>query len=180
MKHVLSVAALSVFAISAPVVAQAQTAAPTGFYGTLGYAGTGYSGYDVGAIQGRLGYRFNNWLGAEGEVSGGVKDDSKAIAPGVDAKFKLDHQEAIYGVGFIPLSPQLDLLGRVGYGHSKAEAEIPGAKLTQAADSWNFGAGAQYHFDGKNGVRADYTREELQRSGGGGANVWSAAYSRRF
>ena len=180
MKSLIAAASVAVLGVAAPAIAQAQTAAPTGFYGSLGYAGTSYSGYDVGAIQGRLGYRLNNWLGAEGEVSGGVKDDKVNVGPGVDAKVKLDHQEAIYGVGFLPLSPQFDLIGRVGYGHTKASGSAGCFTAATSADSWNYGAGAQYHLDDKNGIRADYTREEFQRTNGGHADVWSVAYNRRF
>lgn len=180
MKSLIAAASVAVFSAALPAISQAQSIAPTGLYGTLGYAGSSYSGFDVGAIQGRLGYRFNNWLGAEGELSGGVKDDRRDIAPGVSAKGSLDHQEAIYAVGFLPITPQFDLLGRVGYGHTKAEVEGDGYKVSDSADSWNYGAGVQYHFDPKNGVRADYTREEFQRSDGGHANVWSVAYTRAF
>jgi opacity protein-like surface antigen len=180
MKSLITTASIAVIGIALPALAQAQTAAPTGVYGTLGYAGTSNSGADVGAIQGRLGYRFNNYIGAEGELSGGVKQDRVGVAPGVDAKVKLNHQEAVYGVGFLPVTPKLDVLGRVGYGHSKYSVSVPGAKGSDASDSWNYGAGVQYHVDEKNGVRADYTREEFQRSAGGHADVWSVAYARHF
>jgi hypothetical protein len=180
MKYVLSFATVAVLGLSTPVLAQEQVVAPTGIYGTFGYAGTSQSDVDLGALQGRIGYRFNNWLGAEGELAVGVKGDTQRVAPGVDAKFKLDHQEALYGVGFVPLSPQFDLLGRVGYGHSRMSAKVNGFTVADSADSWNYGAGAQYHFDPKNGVRADYTRQEYQRSAGGHADVWSVAYNRRF
>jgi hypothetical protein len=180
MKSLIAATSVAVIGLVAPPIAQAQQAPNAGLYGTLGYAGTSSSGADVGAIQGRLGYRFNNYIGAEGEVSGGVKDDRVSLAPGVDAKVGLDHQEAVYGVGFLPVTPQLDVLGRVGYGHSKMSAKVAGISGSDAADSWNYGAGVQYHFDGKNGIRADYTREDFQRSDGGHADVWSVAYARRF
>jgi hypothetical protein len=57
-----------------------------------------------GAIQGRLGYRFNTYLGVEGELSGGVKSDDIDVA-GVPVDVKLQHAEAIYGVGFLPSRP---------------------------------------------------------------------------
>lgn len=180
MKSLIAAASVAVVGLAIPALAQAQTVAPTGLYGTLGYASTNYSDFNVGSIQGRLGYRFNNWLGAEGELAGGVKDDKRDIAPGVSAKGKLTHQEAIYAVGFLPVSPQFDLLGRVGYGHTKAKVEAAGLSASDSTDSWNYGAGVQYHIDGKNGIRADYTHESFQRSDGGHANVWSVAYSRRF
>jgi len=180
MKSLIAAASTAALTLVAPAFAQAQTAPIRGLYGNLGYSSAHGSGVDLGAIQGRLGYRANNWLGVEGELSGGVKSDHVNVAPGVDAKVKLDHQEAIYGVGFLPVSPQWDLLARVGYGHTKATASAAGASVSDRGDSWNFGGGAQYHFDGVNGIRADYTREEFQRRDGGHANVWSVAYSRRF
>jgi len=184
-----AVAGLSVL----PAAALAQTAAPTGVYGTLGYADAHTDGVDLGAIEGRLGYRFNNWLGVEGELAGGVKDDKSSQAVGggtVDTKIKLQHEEAIYGVGFLPLSPQFDLLARVGYGDTRIKASATGtagvgilpvsASQSVHGGSWNYGVGAQYHFDGKNGIRGDYTRQEFTGDNSGHADVWSIAYSRRF
>ena len=40
--------------------------------------------------------------------------------------------------------------------------------------------GAQYHFDGKNGVRGDYTHEAFTNGGSGHADVWAIAYTHRF
>jgi hypothetical protein len=142
--------------------------------------GQNSSGGDLGAIQGRLGYRLNNYLGVEGEVAGGVKSDHIGLAPGVSEKASLDHQEAAYAVGFVPISPKLDILGRVGYGHERVHYDGPAGTFNQASDSVNYGAGVQYHLDDKNGVRADYTREAFQHTGVEDANVWSVAYSRHF
>lgn len=44
--------------------------------------------------------------------------------------------------------------------------------------SWNYGVGGQYFFDGKNGVRVDYTRQDF--SGMPTEDTWSVAYTRRF
>jgi outer membrane immunogenic protein len=186
------IAAASVAALSAlvPALAQAQTVASPGAYGTLGYADAHTSGVDLGAIQGRLGYHVNNWFGVEGELAGGVTSDkSSTVVSGttVNTKTKLQHEEAIYGVGFLPVTPNIDLIGRVGYGHTKAKvsASTTGATPitvsdTASGDSWNYGVGAQYHIDPVNGVRADYTREEFTGSNNGHADVWAVAYTRRF
>jgi outer membrane immunogenic protein len=180
-----AVAGLSVL----PAAALAQTTAPTGVYATLGYADAHTDGVDLGAIQGRLGWRFNNWLGLEGEFAGGVKSDKDTTTVGgvtVNSKIKLKDEEAIYGVGFLPLSSNFDLLARVGYGHTSAKATASTANgaiaASQTADgnSWNYGVGAQYHFDGKNGIRGDYTRQEFTGDNSGHADVWSIAYSHRF
>ena len=188
MKAILLAASAAALACAVPAIASAADA-PTGVYATLGYADADASGVNLGAVQGRLGYRFNNWLGVEGELAGGVKGDHVDLATGlaspatVRADVKLRHQEAIYGVGFLPLSDRFDLLARVGYGNQKIKASapgFPGAEAEASGQSWNFGAGAQYHFDGVNGIRADYTREEFTHGNSGHANVWAVAFSHRF
>lgn len=179
MKALFAAASVVVIAGSTPVFAQDVTTERTGAYGNLGYAHSDPGDADLDAIQGRLGYRFNDYLGAEGELSTGLGSDKTNVAPGVDVKTKLKHQEAIYGVGFLPLSPQWDLIGRVGYGNTRLRASSGGVSASDNIQSWNFGVGAQYHFDGKNGIRADYTRQEFEDHGGH-ADVWGVAYSRRF
>jgi outer membrane immunogenic protein len=190
MKALISAASAIALCALVPAVASAQTAgtgpmvngaplfsSPT-FYGTLGYVGTDLDHVDVGAIQGRLGARFGRYFGVEGEYSTGVKDDTISVG-GVEDRVKLNSQEAIYGVGFLPITPQFDLLARVGYGHSSGTGEVPGVTANVKGDSWNYGAGAQYMFDAKNGVRADYTRESFVEHGGD-ANVWAISYVRKF
>jgi opacity protein-like surface antigen len=182
MKFLIAAASVAVVAVAAPAFAQIQPTANTGAYGNLGYSNFGIGDANVNAIQGRLGYRFNDYIGVEGEVAAGLNKDKVNIAPGVDAKVKLNHEEAIYGVGFLPLSPRFDLLGRVGYGHSKISTSIPGAgiKGSDGEDSWNFGGGAQYRLDPHNGIRAEYTRQEFQGHDAGHADVWSVGYNRKF
>lgn len=194
MRVLFAAASAAVLVSAAPAIATAQTAtANTGVYGTLGYANTHDSDANVGAIQGRLGYRFTDYLGVEGELAGGVKSGKFSTNVGganVSGKAKIQHQEAIYGVGFLPVGTNFELLGRVGYGHTKAsvsDVRVSGAggsvgnlSASGSGDSWNFGVGAQYHWDGQNGVRADYTRHEFQGSSGGNADVLAIAYSRKF
>jgi hypothetical protein len=178
MKALLIAASAAAVAALAPAAASAQIAYPT-FYGTLGYDDTSLDHIDLGAIQGRLGARFGRYFGVEGEVAGGVKSD-KVNVNGTEVKVKLDHQEAIYGIGFLPLSPNFDLLARIGYGHTEGSGSVQGVSASAHGDSWNYGVGGQYSFDGVNGVRADYTRESFRGSGSGDANVWSVAYVRKF
>jgi hypothetical protein len=194
MKLLFAAASAAVLASAVPVVASAQTADPTtGAYGSIGYADTHGGGVDLGTIQGRLGWRFNSWLGVEGELAGGVKgDDVHTTIAGnaVSGDAKIEHQEAIYGVGFLPVGTNWDLLGRIGYGHTKAKVSdvtvsgpggaVGGLSASDSGDSWNFGVGAQYHWDGQNGIRADYTREEFTGSGSDHGDVWSIAYTRKF
>jgi outer membrane immunogenic protein len=186
MKALITAASALALCGVMPAVASAQTAAPasafsgTSFYGTFGYDNTSLDHVDLSAFQGRLGARFGQYFGVEGEASWGTSSDKIAVAGAPDVKVKQDTQEAIYGVGFLPLSPQLDLLARVGYGHSEGTGQVAGVTSGVTGDSWNYGVGGQYTFDGKNGVRVDYTREAFQTHGIEDANVWSVAYVRKF
>jgi hypothetical protein len=63
-----------------------------------------------------------------------------------------------------------------------APASGPGYSQVNAV-SVNYGAGAQYMFDGRNGVRFDYTRRDFQASGFDNpkdTNTYSVSFVRRF
>ena len=169
-----SVVALSV--VAAP--AMAQQAPLTGAYGTLGYSHVDAGDVGLGTIQGRLGYKFAPFLAAEAEGAFGVDTDSQTIgAATYDAKVK--RSVAAYGVGIVPLGPKLELFGRAGYGNTKLKVSLPAGSASGSGDSWNYGGGVQYSFDGMNGVRADYTRHDF-RHDRGSADVWGVSYVRRF
>ena len=174
---ITTAAAAALVAAFVPAIANAQDTSVTG-YGSLGYSHHDMEGADVGAIQGRLGARFGQYLGVEGELGFGVKKDDVNIA-GVNGKAKLEHQAAIYGVGFLPVAPNADLYARIGYGSSEGKVTVPGASVKADGDSWNYGVGANYYLDGKNGVRADWTRRDF-RDNGGKADAYSVSYIRRF
>ncbi|CAN5892316.1 hypothetical protein BH11PSE1_BH11PSE1_24860 [soil metagenome] len=178
MKSLIALAATAAV-LAVPAMASAQTFTPTTFYGSLGYANANIDDLNLGAIQGRLGARFGQYVGVEGEVAGGVKKDSINVTPAISVNFKLKSQVAVYAVGYLPLNPQFDLLARVGYGHSEIEGSGAGATASADGDSWNYGVGGQYFFDDKNGVRVDYTRHDFKDSSDN-ADVWAVAYTRKF
>lgn len=182
MKLLITAASAMALAALIPAAASAQTAnTGTSFYGTLGYADSNTDHLNLGTIQGRLGARFGQYFGVEGELGAGVTND-KTTVQGVNIKAKIQHQEAIYGVGFLPLSANFDLLARIGYGETRAKASASAFNVADSAsgNSWNYGVGGQYRFDDHNGIRADYTREEYTGSNGGAANVYAIAYVRKF
>jgi hypothetical protein len=181
MKNALIAAAsLAAIAATVPALAQAQSAAPSnvGAYVNLNGAIGSYGSADIGAIQGRLGYRFMPYIGVEGELAAGVKSDTDTIA-GLRVKQKLEHEAAAYAVGFLPVSPNTDILARIGYGTTKLKVKSNGVSASDSADSVNYGVGAQHHFDGLNGIRADYTYQDFTH-GQGHADVFSLGYVRRF
>lgn len=185
--------AASVAAVLAAGGAAAQTAPAAEFYGALGYSHytTETDGDDVslGTVDGRLGARFGRYIGVEGEVGFGVKEeeivpDDIACAQvlGVDCSvdLKIENKIAGYLVGFLPLSEQADLFARVGYGRVEVEAEAESFDVEVDADdeAFAFGAGGQFFLDAFNGVRAEYTRFEFDE--GGDVGSYSLSYVRKF
>lgn len=178
MKVLVTAVATAVIAGAVPALAQAQDNSGTTIYGTLGYGQGDYEGADLGAVQGRIGARFGQYIGVEGEVAAGVKKDDISIA-GTRVKTELEHQVGVYGVGYLPVAPNADVFARVGYGNSKIKASLAGASASVDGDSWNYGVGGQVFLDDKNGVRADYTRHDF-KDDAGEADTWSLGYVRKF
>ena len=175
MRNIL-LAAVAVSAIAAP--AFAQSVQGPSYYGTLGYSQLDHSDGDLGAVTGRIGAKFNPYIGVEGEASVGVKDDDFTVA-GVDGSIEHEWDAAGYVVGKVPVSDRLELFARGGYGHTELKQEFPGANTDVGGDSWNYGAGANYYLDGVNGLRADWTRRDY-RDDAGEADAYSLSYIRRF
>lgn len=167
---------LSTVAVTMIAAAPAMAQSEPNWYGSLGYSHLGANDADVdlGAITGRIGTKLTPYFGIEGEGSIGVRDDS--VGP-VDVE--LEHDLAAYAVGFLPVTPNLELIGRVGYGTTSVEASSGAFAVAEDGESINYGVGAQYNLDTYNGIRADWTRRDF-RDDGGEADVWSLNYVRRF
>jgi uncharacterized protein YdeI (BOF family) len=179
-KSLIAAASAATFAVFAPALASAQDAASpnAGAYANLNLGLFDGGQADIKGVQGRLGYRFNDWIGVEGELATGLKSDKDTIG-GVRVSQKLKHSANAYVVGFAPIGANTDLIARVGYGTSKVSGKAAGVSASESEESFNYGVGAQHHFDGQNGVRVDFTRQEF-RNDNGHANVWTVGYSRRF
>ena len=172
-------------ACAAASAAQAQGLPPAQLYGSAGYSEKTDS--NLGSVQLRLGSRFGQYFGVEGEYGLGVKSETlnfEGTVPPLYLKRELRHELAAYVVGYLPLSPNADVFARVGYGNTwyKVATNLTpdASRFTYKDDtsSLNLGIGAQYVFDGKNGLRADYVRQDYK--GAPTDNVWSIAYTRRF
>lgn len=144
----------ALLAVSTP--ASAQTGR-TGFYAGLG--GTWYSedDVDVTGATGRLGYRFTPNFGVEGEASFGVEGDTAEFL-GTPVDVDLDNQYGAYAVGFLPVSQNFELLGRVGWASIDASGTFGGFTAGADDDGLGVGVGAQYFFTPNFAVRGDYTR----------------------
>ena len=174
--------ALAVMGVAAS--AQAQSAFEPAPYATVGYTSFDAkdSGVNIGAITGRAGVQLHPNFAAEGELSFGVQDDD-VREMGVDVNIKHRFDVAAYGVAILPLGERAQLFARLGFGHTEIEAKgsAPGSTVTVSLDgkSWNYGVGGQYFIDGKNGVRADWTRRDFTEDQGN-IDVYSISYVRRF
>jgi len=175
MRNVLlATAALTL--IAAPAMAQDPASPVTG---SLGYTHLDADDGELGAITGRLGYDFTRNFGIEGEASIGVKDEDVTIA-GVDGSLEHEYDAAVYGVAKVPVSENLELFGRVGYGTTSIKADVAGFSATEDGESLNYGAGANWFFDGQNGVRADWTRRDFTDDAGGEIDTYGLSFVRRF
>jgi hypothetical protein len=168
-----TVAATALFAAPA---AMAQVASPV--YGSVSYSNVSAEDVDLGAVTGRLGYKFNPNFAVEGEASFGVSDEDVTVGA-VTANVEHEYDAAVYAVGTLPVSPNFELFARGGYGTTEIKASAAGVSATESGESWNYGVGANWFFDDRNGIRADWTRRDFTDDGGE-ADVWSLGYVRRF
>jgi hypothetical protein len=174
MRNVLlATAALTL--IAAPAMAQDHGPVT----GSIGYTQLDGDDGDLGAITGRVGYDFTRNLGIEGEASFGVKDQDVTFG-GVDTTLEHQYDAAVYGVAKLPVTENLELFGRVGYGTTEVKASTAGFAATEDGDSLNYGVGANYFIDGRNGIRADWTRRDFQEDNGGEVDTYGLSFVRRF
>jgi hypothetical protein len=168
--------------IAAPAFAQTTTTPQPTLTQPQGYLNLGYTylnpyGHDLGELFGRGGVKFSRYWGVEGELGGGVLGNHFATGPGINSRVNLSEgiQSAIYGVGYLPLpvlgGDKLELLARAGYGetplltHSDVGPNGANGNHVITMANWNYGAGAQYALNGKDGLRFDYTRRDFQDKG---------------
>lgn len=163
-----SAAAVALVAVAMPAAAEVNA--------SIAYTNVDANLAKFDTVTGRVGWRAT-WLGVEAEASTGVDDET--VNAGVPVELKLQHQIAAYGMAFLPVNENLDLFARVGYGETKIKASGGGVSSSGSDHSVNYGVGAQWLFDGRNGVRADYTRYDFD-NGGDDADTWSVGYVRKF
>lgn len=170
----LTTAALTLLA--APAMAQEPAARVTG---SVGYTQLDGDDGELGAITGRATYNFTRYWGVEGEASFGVKDEDITVGA-VDGSLEHEYDAAVYGVATLPVSENLELFGRVGYGTTSIKADVAGFTASEDGESVNYGVGANYFFDGRNGIRADITRRDFADDAGGEVDTYGIGYVRRF
>ena len=170
----LTAAAVSMLAV--PAFAQ-SVQSPT-YYGTLGYTQLDTDNADLGAVTGRVGAKLHPNFGVEAETSFGVGHDDVSVA-GISGKVEHRYDAAAYGVATLPVTSNIDLFARAGYGVTEVKASAAGLAASDHLTSWNYGAGATYNLDAQNGIRADYTYRDFQHDQGG-ADTYGLSFVRKF
>lgn len=125
--------------------------------------------FDTYNLMARLGYNFTENLGIEVEGSVGIIGKEEAGFD-VDSKWDL----GAYVIGYIPLSEQVELFGRVGY--TTVNFDVNGV-ADQDFDGFAAGGGLQYNFDSTNALRLGYTYNDADDLG---ADVIDLSYVRKF
>jgi hypothetical protein len=172
----LGAAAVAAIAMSVAAPASAEVYAGVHAGGlTLNFDSLPVDDGNLATIGGRLGWKANKWVGIEGDLFFGAKDDRINDAPPIDVK--IDSAAFIYAVGFLPVSEQFDVIGRVGYGHVAAKVESPFGSSDTNDGAASYGVGAQFKWDQKNAVRFDYTYYDLDDVS---TNGYTVAYVRTF
>ena len=159
--------------------AMAQSFSNPQWTGSVGYTHLDSGDESLGAVTGRVGAKLSRYIGVEGEASFGVKDEDVTIG-GVDGTVEHEYDAALYAVGSVPVSENFELFGRVGYGTTSIKADVAGVTASEDGESLNYGAGANYFFDGQNGLRADWTRRDFTDDQGGEIDTYGLSFVRRF
>jgi OOP family OmpA-OmpF porin len=134
-KKIAAAAALAFAATSA------FAAAPTAFYGGLDVGSTKIDGLDdnKASVGGFLGYGFTQNFAVEL----GYRQLGKWDVMGADLTAKQAHLSL---VGSWPLSPQLDVYGRLGYNQLRAEASYGNYTYGEDTSTGLYGIGLNYNF----------------------------------
>lgn len=165
MKALLSAAVAAACLLATPAFAQG----PAEIYGNLGLTHADISnGPSFELATARVGAKFVKYVGAEFE-------DSLAWEQGKvnGQKVSLRNDWAAYALGFLPITDNVSVFAKVGYGSSK----IKGANLPKDWSGVRYGAGIEAMFDDANGVRIDYTRLDNSDVNG---DTYTIAYVRKF
>ena len=102
------------------------------------------------------GYQFNRNFAAE--LGYHNLGETKASAPGVDAKIKATVWELV-GVGMWPIANQFGVYGKLGAHHSEAKLDSNvGVSGKDTGNGLTFGAGLQYDVMPALGLRAEWQR----------------------
>ncbi|MEM9966311.1 MAG: porin family protein [Asticcacaulis sp.] len=145
----------------------------------LGLAQIELDGLDeeFGVLNLGAGYTFNRYFAVEGNVAFGITEKTYNVA-GFDVDAKVDYTVGAYAVGSLPVSENVDLIGRMGVVKAQIKVEADNVSLTEDDTGAALGVGVRYFPNGGvHGVRADYTYYDFDNVD---SSVIQVSYVRRF
>jgi len=164
LKTALAMAAMTGFVSTA-------AAQDTGAYINLGVDAVEFDAY---TISGKLGYKFTENFGIEGQAGFGIiDDDTLGVDVGVDSTF------GGFLIASFPASENFDLFVRGGYHFT----QIGAGNFSVDTDGFAVGGGGQYFFTENDGVRLEYTYFDVDtntNAGSFGGDIFSLSYVRNF
>lgn len=126
-------------------------------------AGVGYLDGETANLTGafgRAGADIGQYFGLEAEGALGIDGDTVGAT-----EVELDHLVAGFARARAPLSPRLEAFARGGYFFSEGDATTAGTTVALEEDDFAAGAGLQWNFTERNGLRADYTNYGISDDG---------------
>jgi hypothetical protein len=174
-------------AAAASALALAGTASAQ-VYGTIGYSYYDTDTINLGGPTARIGWKSPSPLGVELEGSIGTDKDTTGKIGADVARVQLQNQWAGYVTATGKVGDTFEAFARVGYGSSSLKfspaatttTTTPFSAFHESFDSWNFGIGGQFVYDGVNGIRFEYTRMNFTDDDIDDANVYTLSYVRKF
>jgi outer membrane immunogenic protein len=131
-------------------------------------------------------------FGVEGEFAFGPGKEMIGSIPGVVTNLKVGVKTDIgaYAIAKLPINNRFQIFGRVGYGQTEIEIDgtfpAPIGRQTESEDvgGFRYGGGVLVNFTDEYGIRADYTRVEMDEADNididGGVNVYSLGLFIKF
>ncbi|HET9160758.1 MAG TPA: porin family protein [Caulobacteraceae bacterium] len=169
MKTLVSLATITaVMAFAAPAMAEIS--------GSLGYTSIDTDRAQVSGITARATWT-QAWYGAEAELSAGTGDDTVRVGSS-SVKVKLNREESLFARAQWPVAPNFDVFVRAGYTNTHfGNSGLP-VRRNGSNQAFSYGLGAEYFFDGSNGVRADWTQRDYKAIET--SDSWSISYVHKF
>ena len=171
MKRILSRSCIAATLIAAPSVAQDSS-----WYGDIGYQhhSIDEDGIDagLGTVTAHAGYKFTRNISVEGELGFGIVDDE------IDgADLNVSYLVGAYGRVEAPLSEKFSVFARAGIVQLELDVDAAGTSASESETGAGYGVGGEYRIDGVNGIRADYTRYDIDELD---VDAFYIGYSRKF
>lgn len=151
--------------LAASALVTASMANAEGLYFGLGYQigtydETGVPEADLSAIKLEAGSSFSENIAVEAHVNLGMDSDTVAVpvssATSVDVDVDLESSVSLFFKGDLPLSPDFNLYGLVGFSQVKVEASAEGFSESSSDTGFSYGAGAELALGNQVYVSAEY------------------------